>query len=301
LKKKYLILIAGPTAVGKTDMAIRIAQHFRTCVVSADSRQIYKEMNIGTAVPTQEQLFAVKHYMIQNHSITENFNASSYEFEVLALLNQLFTHHDLILLTGGSGLYINALLYGIDDLPTILPEIRNYWQNFFELHGLSKLQQELLQIDSEYYQQVDLKNPKRILKALEVFSQTKNKYSSYLTNSKKNRDFSVIKIALNIDRNELYNRINKRVINMINLGLVEEVKSLSNYKYLTPLKTVGYQEIFEYLENRISLDEAIDLIQRNTRKYARKQITWFRRETDIYWYNPTETENIIQLINSKIE
>jgi len=301
LNKKYLILIAGPTAVGKTDLAIQIAQHFRTCIISADSRQIFKEMSIGTAVPSNEQLLRVKHYMIQNHSIFENYNASSYEFEVLALLNQLFIHHDLVILTGGSGLYINALLYGIDDLPNILPEVRNYWQEFFELNGLSALQQKLLQIDPDYHQQVDLKNPKRILKALEVFSQTRNKYSSYLTNSSKIRNFSVIKIALNIDRNELYDRINSRVINMIESGLVDEVKSLIQYKFLTPLKTVGYKEIFDYLENHISLTEAIDLIQRNTRKYARKQITWFRRENSIQWFNPSETENIIHYINTQIQ
>ena len=293
-------MLAGPTAVGKTDLAIEVAKAFKTVIVSADSRQVFMEMTVGTAVPEKAQLNQVEHFMIQNHSVTENYNASRYEFEVLALLKKLFQKNDIVIFTGGSGLYINSVLYGIDDLPTILPEIRAQWENYFNKNGLDSLQNKLKEIDFGYYQEVDLQNPKRILKALEVYTQTGKVYSSFLTKTVKKRPFEIIKITLDRDREELYDRINQRVLLMVKNGLVEEVKALLAYRQNTPLKTVGYREIFDYLDNKTTLDEAIDLIQRNTRKYARKQITWFRREKEMKWFHPDQKQDVIEFINQQI-
>ncbi len=295
-----LIVLSGPTAVGKTDLAIDLALHFNTVIVSSDSRQIYSEMTIGTAVPTQEQLKKVPHYMIQNHSVTENYNASDFENEVIALLEKLFTTHENIIFTGGSGLYINAVLYGIDELPDIDPEVRKQLALRLEKNGLDDLRLELKRIDPEYYAQVDLKNPKRIQKALEVFYMTGKPYSSFLSRSHKQRFFKTVKIALDRPRSELYDRINRRVELMIEQGLVEEVKKLTRYKHITALKTVGYKEIFDYIDDKITLEQAIDLIQRATRKYARKQISWFRRDKNYQWFHPQEQKKILEYIKQKI-
>ena len=295
-----LIILVGPTAVGKTDLAIELAQYYQTVIVSADSRQIYKEMNIGTAVPNKDQLNSIKHYMIQNHSVTENYNASDFETEVIELLQQLFKKHSTIIFTGGSGLYINAVLYGIDELPDISPQIREQIAQRLEKNGLDDLRFELKKIDPDYYQKVDLKNPKRIQKALEVFYTTGKPYSSFLKNTTKDRFFTPIKIAIDRPREELYHRINQRAELMVKQGLVEEVKQLIPYKQLTALQTVGYKEIFDYLEQKITLQEAIDLIQRSTRKYARKQISWFRRDKNYTWFSPDQKKEIIEFINTKI-
>lgn len=295
-----LIVLVGPTAVGKTELAIQLAKYYQTVIVSADSRQIYKEMSIGTAVPEKQQLNSVKHYMIQNHSVTENYNASNFETEVIELLQQLYKKHQNIIFTGGSGLYINAVLYGIDELPDISPQIREQIAQRLQKNGLNDLRFELKKIDPEYYQKVDLKNPKRIQKALEVFYTTGKPYSSFLKNTKKQRFFNTIKIAIDRPRQELYNRINLRVEQMIKQGLVEEVKQLIPHKQLTALQTVGYKEIFDFLDHKITLEEAIDLIQRSTRKYARKQISWFRRDKDYTWFTPNQKNEIIEFINQKI-
>jgi len=295
-----LIVLVGPTAVGKTDLAIQLAQYYKTVIVSADSRQIYNEMSIGTAVPDKQQLNSVKHYMIQNHSVTENYNASDFETEVIKLLQQLFKKHQTIIFTGGSGLYINAVLYGIDELPDICPQIREQIAQRLQKNGLDDLRFELKKFDPDYYQKVDLKNPKRIQKALEVFYTTGKPYSSFLKNTKKQRFFTPIKIALDRQREELYNRINQRVNLMVEQGLIEEVKQLIPHKQLTALQTVGYKEIFDFLDKKITLEEAIDLIQRSTRKYARKQISWFRRDKDYTWFNPNQKNEIIEFINQKI-
>ncbi len=294
---KYLVVLAGPTAVGKTETAIKLAQAFDTEIISADSRQIYKEMKIGTAQPTEEELKAAKHHFIAVKSVFEYYNASKYEFEVLDLLKKLFEKKDIVILTGGSGLYINAVLYGIDEMPTVDISIRNRLMKEYEEKGLQHIQNLLKKLDYEYYKQVDLNNPKRILKALEITIQTGKPYSSFLTHKPKKRFFKTVKIALNRPREELYDRINKRVLKMIDEGLIDEARKLFPYRHLTPLNTVGYKELFDYFESKISLEEAIDLIQRHTRQYARKQISWFRRDT-YQWFEPSQIPQILQYINS---
>ncbi|MBN1184664.1 MAG: tRNA (adenosine(37)-N6)-dimethylallyltransferase MiaA [Bacteroidales bacterium] len=300
MMNKYLVVIAGPTAVGKTDLCIRLAQHFGSEIVSADSRQIYKELKIGTAIPSQDQLKQVQHHFIGNKSIQDYYNASKYEFEVLDLLRTLFQKHKIIILTGGSGLYIDALCYGIDDLPDVDPEIRQSLMEKYANEGIESLRKMLKKLDPEHYDQVDLKNHKRLLKALEVCIQTGKPYTSFLTRNNKTRDFNIILIGLNRYREELYNRINQRTIQMIDDGLVAEVQSilslLPNCRELNALNTVGYKEIFAHLDGMINLEKAIDLIQRNTRKYARKQITWFRKYKDMKWFHPDDINQIIDHI-----
>lgn len=293
---KTLIVICGPTGVGKTDLAIDVAQELKTEIISADSRQIYKEMTIGTAVPGHEQLKMAPHHFIQNKTIHEYYNASNYEFEVIALLGKLFKKYNQVILVGGSGLYIDAVCYGIDDLPTIDAEIRENLINRFDNEGIESLRKELKVIDPEYYNKVDLKNPKRILKALEVYLMTGKPYSSFLKMQKKTRNFSILKIGLNMDRNKLYSRINERVDKMFIEGLEAEAKNLYQYKNNIALKTVGYRELFEYFENKTDLKTTIDLIKRNTRHYARKQITWFNKYKDLTWFSPDEGNDIINYI-----
>lgn len=294
MRNKVLIVLAGPTGVGKTDAAIELAGKLGTEIISADSRQIYKEMCIGTAVPEKSQLEAIPHHFIQNKSIHQNFNASDFEFEVIELLNSLFKKHNKIILAGGSGLYIDAVIKGIDDLPKIDPEVRKQLQNRIEIEGLEGLRRDLKLLDPVSYHSIDLKNPKRLQKALEICLITGKPYSEFLKGSPKERNFSVNKIALNIERGELYHRINQRVNQMIDKGLVAEAENLLKYKNLNPLNTVGYKEIFMFLEGEISLERAIELIQNNSRRYARKQITWFRKGDDYKWFNPKEMESILK-------
>lgn len=298
MMNKVLIVVAGPTGVGKTNAAIELASKLGTEIISADSRQIYKEMCIGTAVPEKAQLEAIPHYFIQNKSIHQNFNASDFEFEVIEVLNSLFKKHDKIILAGGSGLYIDAVVKGIDDLPRIDPELRKQLQNRIKDEGLDGLRRELKLLDPVSYHAIDLKNPKRLQKALEISLITGKPYSEFLKGKPKQRNFSVKNIALNIDRNELYDRINKRVIQMIDKGLVAEAESLLKYKHLNPLNTVGYKEIFMFLEAEISLERAIELIQNNSRRYARKQITWFRKDNKYKWFEPKEIDSILRYIEN---
>jgi tRNA dimethylallyltransferase len=298
--KKTVIIILGPTAIGKTSLSITIANHYKTEIISADSRQIFKELSIGTAIPDSQQLNTVKHHLVQNHSIHEYYNASNFEMEALEIINSIFTKKDLVVMTGGSMLYIDTFCNGIDDLPTIDPEIRKNVINKFEEEGIESIRHELKKIDPEYYQHVDLKNYKRILHALEVYYMTGKKYSSFRSNTKKERDFGIIKIGLNIDRKTLHERINARVDKMIEEGLIEEARNLIKHKHLNSLNTVGYKELFDYFDEKISLPEAIDLIKRNTRRYARKQLTWFNRDTEIDWFTPDQLEEIIQHIDSKL-
>ncbi len=296
---KELIVIAGPTGVGKTDSAIAIAAKLNTEIISADSRQIYREMSIGTAVPERSQLDAVPHHFIQNKSIHQYYNASDYEFEVIELLDSLFTHNDKVILTGGSGLYIDAVIKGIDDLPKSDPELRKQLQQRIDSEGLDSLRKELKVLDPVSYHSIDLKNPKRLQKAIEICLITGKPYSDFLKRTPKKRNFSVKTLALNMDRKELYNRINHRVIQMIDKGLVKEAELLLEYKGLNPLNTVGYKEIFLFLEDEISLERAIELIQNNSRKYARKQITWFRKDNQYKWFHPTEIENMLRYIEDE--
>ena len=294
--KPTLVIIGGPTAVGKTAVSIQLAQYFKTEIISADSRQFYKEMNIGTAVPSEEELSMVKHHFIQNLSVEEKYNASSFERDTIKLLDELYRTYHIVFLVGGSGLYIDAICNGIDDLPSVPADIRKKYNSVYELEGLEKIQQLLKENDPEYYTRVDLNNHKRILKALEVFDITKQPYSSFLNRTKKSRSFNVLKIFLDIDRNLLYEQINKRVETMIEAGLVEEVRELIKYRNDTPLNTVGYKELFSYFDGKISQEEAITQIKNHTRAYARRQLTWFRRYADANWFHPKQVKEMTELI-----
>ncbi len=293
---KTLIAIIGPTGVGKTDLSIDIAQRLNTEIISCDSRQVYKELKIGTAVPTKSQLQKVKHHFIGTKSIYDYYNASMFEVEVLELLDTLFQSFDNVIMTGGSGLYINAVCNGIDDLPTIDHELRTELLERLKNEGVESLRMQLKMLDPDYYRQADTKNPKRILKALEVTLQTGKPYSSFLTNPKKDRNFRILKIGLQRDRDELYERINLRVDQMIKEGLVEEARSFYKEKHLNSLNTVGYRELFDYFDGSISLEKAIELIKRNSRHYAKRQISWFGRDNEIQWFHPDESEKIIEFI-----
>lgn len=292
---KTLVVIGGPTAVGKTAIAIAVAKQFNAEIISADSRQFYREMNIGTAKPSPEELQAVKHHFINNLSIHDYYNAFMFEQEVLQFLEKYFLSRDLVFMVGGSGLYIDAVCNGLDDLPTIQPEIRQKLLQKYEKEGIEHIRFELKQIDPEYYLQVDLKNPKRILHALEIFYQTGNKFSQLRQEQKRIRPFNIIKIVLNQDREVLHERINKRVDIMIENGLFEEAKSLLSYKQLPPLQTVGYRELFGFFEGKYDEEEAVRLIKRNTRHYARRQISWFKRDEKNSWVKPNleEIRNVI--------
>ncbi len=299
-KTKILIIIPGPTAVGKTAVAITVAQHFGSEILSADSRQIYREMRIGTAVPSSQELAAVKHHFIQTRSIFDYYNAFMYETEVLDLLPQLFRRMNPVIMAGGSGLYIDAVCHGIDDIPTIDPAVRQQMLELYEREGLEGLQHRLREVDPDYYAQVDLHNPKRLLKALEISVQSGRPYSSFLTRTRKERPFRILKAGLDLPREELYDRINRRVVQMIEAGLVEEARTLLPHRRVNALNTVGYKEIFDHLEGKLSLDKAVERIQANTRKYARKQLTWFRKDPEIRWFRPEESGKIIEWIVEKM-
>ena len=292
--------MAGPTAVGKTTCGIEVASHFGTEIISADSRQIYRETTIGTAVPSPAELARVRHHFIQTVSVKESYNASIYENQVLAKLDQLFKQHDLVLMVGGSGLYIDAVCHGIDDLPQSDPILREELLDRFNREGLKQLCAELQRLDPVSYGKLDLNNHMRVLKALEVSIQTGQPYSSFLSARKKKRPFDIIRIALDMDRETLYQRINRRVELMVASGLLEEVKQLQNLKAYRALKTVGYRELFRVLEGNLSLDEGVDLIKRNTRKFARKQLTWFRKENLYRWFTPDQCKEIIEWVNKEI-
>jgi len=292
---KILLVIGGPTAVGKTEIAIRLAKKIGTEIISADSRQIYKELNIGTAKPNIEELSTVKHHFISTHSIHNYYNASMFEIEVLELLNTLFKQYDKVIMVGGSGLYIDAVCKGIDDLPTIDPEIRKNLTERYKNEGIESLRMEIKRIDPQYYEKVDLANHKRILKALEVYYMTGRPFSTFLTSQIKHRNFRIIKVALNRKRDLLHSIINQRVDKMINQGLIEEAKELYPFKYLNALNTVGYKELFAYFDNKMSLEEAIEKIKRNTRQYARRQISWFNRFNEYKWFDPDDSDIIEQI------
>jgi len=294
--QKYLIVITGPTGIGKTGVAIQLAKHFGTEIISADSRQLFKELYIGTATPNPHELSEVKHHFIQSHSITDNYNASRYETEALQLINELFTKTNFLFLTGGSMLYIDAVCQGIDEMPDADPEIRLNLKLKLENEGIESLRLQLKQLDPDYYQIVDLKNPNRIIHALEICLTTGKPYSSFRTNPKKQRPFTIIKIGLDCDRQILHDRINTRVDKMVNIGLEREVRSLLQYRNMNALNTVGYRELFEYFDGKTSLETAIELIKRNTRRYARKQLTWFRNDQQTTWFHPENVTEIIKYI-----
>jgi tRNA dimethylallyltransferase len=298
--KKTLISIVGPTAIGKTALAIQVAQHFNTEIISADSRQFFREMEIGTAKPSSDELAAAKHHFINSHSITQLFSTGDFEVEGLQKLAEIFDQHHTAIMVGGSGLYVNALINGLDEMPEIDLSIREKLNKQFEIEGLSSIQEQLSILDPEYFAKVDQNNPQRMIRGLEVYLSTGKKLSSMLSATKKVRPFNMIKIGLNTDRAILYDRINQRVDQMIDNGLVEEVKSLRSFRIYNALNTVGYSEIFDYLDGKIELDDAINAIKQNTRRFAKRQLTWFRRDEEIKWFEPNDTENVINYIEGRL-
>ncbi|MDE6348478.1 MAG: tRNA (adenosine(37)-N6)-dimethylallyltransferase MiaA [Bacteroides sp.] len=287
-----LIVLIGPTGVGKTELSLRLAEHFRTCIVSADSRQLYADLKIGTAAPTPEQLQRVPHHFVGTLRLTDYYSAAQYEAEVLKLLEKLFTEHDTVVLTGGSMMYVDAICKGIDDIPTVDAETRQLMLQKYEAEGLENLCAELKLLDPDYYKQVDLKNPKRVIHALEICYMTGKTYTSFRTNSPKERPFRILKIGLTRDREELYDRINRRVDLMVEEGLVEEARQVYSYRALNSLNTVGYKEIFKYLDGEWTLPFAIEKIKQNSRIYSRKQMTWFKRDGEIRWFHPEQEAEI---------
>jgi tRNA dimethylallyltransferase len=293
-----LIVVAGPTAVGKTAAAIKLAQHFNTVVVSADSRQFFREMSIGTAKPDSEELAAAKHYFINSHSITESFSVGDFEKQGLALLDELFKTYDKVIMAGGSGLYIKAICEGFDDLPVADISVRDKLNHQLEEEGIAPLQEKLKQADPDYYTQVDLNNPQRIIRALEVFETTGKPFSSFRNATISKRPFNIIKLALDMPREKLYERINLRVDLMVKQGLIDEVAALLPYRELNALNTVGYTELFDHFDGKISLDEALLLIKQNTRRFAKRQLTWFRKDKDFIWFDAGVPDVIKQMIKT---
>jgi tRNA dimethylallyltransferase len=294
---KTLIIIAGPTAAGKTALAIQIAKHFKTEIISADSRQFYREMNIGTAKPSKEELEAIPHHLIDSHSIVDSFSVGDFEKEVINLLEKLFKIHDQVVLVGGSGLFINAICNGFDELPVATEETRAGLNKLLAEKGIGHLQEKLKKVDPQYYAEVDINNPQRLIRALEVFESTGNPFSSYRTKTPKKRNFNIIKLGVNPKREKLYEQINLRVDQMVERGLFEEVKRLIDFRQLNTLNTVGYTEIFEYLDGKLSKEEAIDKIKQNTRRFAKRQLTWFKKSKDINWFDTLKLSAILDFLD----
>lgn len=291
-----LIVITGPTAVGKTALTIQLAQHYNLPIINADSRQIYRELKIGTATPTEEQLKQAVHYFVGTKSINDYYNASMYEQEVLALIASRPTH-GLHLLSGGSMMYIDAVCNGIDDIPTVRDDIREEMKQRYQEEGLEALCEDLKRLDPEHYETVDRQNYRRVIHALEICYQTGRTYTSFRTQKRKPRPFRIVKIGLNREREDLYNRINQRVDMMMEQGLLHEAASLYGQRHLNALNTVGYKEMFDYIEGRWSLDEAVKRMKGNTRRYARKQLTWFKRDKSVCWFHPDQQEEILKYIS----
>jgi tRNA dimethylallyltransferase len=296
-----LIVLTGPTGIGKTELALDMASYFNADIISADSRQMYKEMMIGTAVPSKEDLGRVTHHLIQTISIHENYNAGKFEWEVIALLSRLFGSMPVVIMAGGSMLYIDAVCKGIDDLPTVDPEVRESLITRFEREGLESLRLELKRLDPAYYRQVDLHNPKRLLHALEMCIMSGKPYSQLRTAPHKERPFHIIKIGLTAERQVIYGRINQRVDQMVAMGLEEEARSLYPFRSCNALNTVGYKEWFDYFDGKAGKVETIENIKSNSRRYARKQLTWFRKDPDMHWFDIHETEKVIPFIEEQLE
>ena len=293
-----LIVLVGPTGVGKTELSLSLAEELNTCIISADSRQLYADLKIGTAAPTTSQLSRVKHYFVGTLSLTDYYSAAQYEAEVMQLLDSLFSSHHTILLTGGSMMYIDAVCNGIDDIPTVDAETRQLMRHRYETEGLEQLCSELRLLDPEYYRIADLKNAKRIVHTLEICYMTGRTYTSFRTQTKKQRPFDIVKIGLKRDREELYERINRRVDQMMTDGLLTEARQVYPYRQSNSLNTVGYKELFKYLDGEWTLDFAVEKIKQNSRIYSRKQMTWFKRDPDIRWFHPDETTAIKQYLHS---
>lgn len=295
-----LVVVLGPTSVGKTEASLRIAEHLGVPIINADSRQIFAELPIGTAAPTPEQQLRVRHYFVGTHQLTDYYSASVYESEVMTLLGQLFQTSHVALLAGGSMMYIDAVCNGIDEIPTVDDATRTLMKQRLETEGLPALVNELKEIDPEHYEIVDRNNPRRVIHALEICHMTGKTYTSFRTNTKKHRPFNILKIGLNRDRSELYDRINRRVLEMMGQGLEEEARKCYPLKGLNSLNTVGYKELFDYFDQAISKEEAIRRIQSNTRRYMRKQLTWFKKDPDIQWFHPDSITEIINYIDNNV-
>lgn len=298
---KTLIVITGPTAVGKTALCLDIAQHFGIPIINADSRQIYKELKIGTASPTSEQLQLVPHYFVGSLSLTDYYSASLFEQQVLEILSRQFREHDFALMAGGSMMYIDAVCDGIDDIPTVDDQTRETLKQRLKEEGLEALVEQLKELDPEYYAIVDRQNPRRVVHGLEICLMTGKTYTSFRKREKKERPFRIVKIGLNRPREELYDRINQRVDQMMQQGLLEEAKALYPMRQMNALNTVGYKELFDYLDGRWPLEEAVERIKGNTRRYARKQLTWYKKDPQIRWFHPDEKEQIISYISQDYE
>ena len=300
-KQKTVIIICGPTAVGKTSVAISIAKQFQTEIISADSRQCFKELKIGVARPSDEELKEVPHHFIASHSINENINAAFFEQYALRKLNELFKDHDIIVMVGGTGLYIKAFCEGLDEIPPIDESIRKSISENYEEHGLSWLQEEVRKKDLEFYKVGEIQNPQRMMRALEVVESTGQSILSFRKNKKIKRPFDIVKIGLELPKEELYLNINSRVDKMIEDGLIKEVKSLKGYRDVNALQTVGYSEIFEHLDGKISLEAAIEEIKKNTRQYAKRQMTWFKKDKEINWVNSKQISGIVSMAQKLVQ
>lgn len=296
---KRLLVVVGPTGSGKTDLSIRLALHYGAPILSTDSRQVYRGMPIGTAQPSVDQLQAVEHHFIASHDLTDNLNCGEYEVQALARLEELFADHDWVVAVGGSGLYVRALCEGMDDLPQADEPLRRELEHRLAEEGLGALAEELRELDPEYCRTADLNNPARVMRALEVCLQTHMPYSRQRTGERRPRPFEIVKIGIDLPRDVLYDRINRRVDRMLADGLEAEVRALYPCRELNALKTVGYREFFDYFDGRIGYDEAVELIKRNSRRYAKRQLTWFRRDSEIRWFAPDDDAAIIAYVGSK--
>lgn len=298
---KYLISIVGPTAIGKTSLSIKLANYFNTEIVSADSRQFFKEMSIGTAAPTEEELAAAPHHFIHHKSITEDYNVGTFEKDALSKIKELHQKYDTIIMVGGSGLYVDAVTKGLDYFPDVDPKIREQLNKTLEKEGLEALQLQLKTLDEIAYKTIAIDNPHRVIRALEICIGTKQPYSSFLNKEKNKRPFKTITVGLTADRDIIYDRINQRVDIMVENGLIEEVKSLTEYKNLNALNTVGYKEIFNYLDEVWTLDFAISEIKKNSRRFAKRQLTWFKKNNETLWFDYlTPLEKIIKSIKGSM-
>ena len=297
---KTLISIVGPTAIGKTNLAIEVAKHFQSEIISCDSRQFFKEMKIGTAVPSEEELAEVKHHFIQNISIHEKYSVGDFERDGLAFLDNYFETNDICVMVGGSGLYEKAITVGFDEFPDVDPKIREDLNNELAEFGIEKLQKELEEVDPKYFEEVDIFNKQRVTRALEIYRASCLPFSHFRNQDLNKRPFNIIKIGLELPREEMYDRINRRVDIMMNEGLLNEAKNLFPLKDLNALQTVGYRELFDFFEEKITLDFAIEEIKKNTRRFAKRQMTWFKKDETVNWFSPFEQENIINFISNKI-
>jgi tRNA dimethylallyltransferase len=298
---RTMVVIGGPTGIGKTRTGIELATVFNSVIISADSRQIYSELPIGTSAPTAEELAQVKHYLVGTRSIFDYYSAYEYEQDALRLSGELFAQHEVLFMVGGSMMYLDSFCYGIDELPTVDPGLRDELMKHYKEEGIEAIRLQLKSLDPEYYAQADLKNHKRLIHALEICLMTGMPYSSLRTGMRRERPFQIIRIGLEMDRDELYERINRRVGDMMSRGLLEEARALIAHRHLNSLNTVGYKELFEYFDGEYSLEKAVELIQRNTRRYARKQMSWFRRDKDIRWFHPSDIEGMTVFIRECIQ